>query len=62
MPSRTVAPTTAEMLRAELARRKNHPAVLAAGLGSTLALLDQFLRDYLELERAVIAHLAERRP
>lgn len=55
MSSRTVAPTPAEMLRAELARRKNHPAVLAAGLGGVLAQLDQFLVSYAELERAASA-------
>lgn len=58
MTERTVAPTPAEVLRGELARRKNHPAVLAAGLGSTLAQLDQFLVQYSELEQATRAATA----
>ncbi len=55
MTTRIEPPTPAAQLRAELARRKNHPAVLAAGLGSVLAQLDQFLVSYDELERAACA-------
>ncbi len=53
MSSRTVAPTPAQMLREDIARRKNHPAVLASGLGGTLAKLDQFIEQHEALERTV---------